>query len=87
MDIRRRRNEAQIFLDYFEGKDAEHIITEMGRARAKIQPSGDVIVPTFVIKKVMIFTESDLDIDTAFKMYLNGYLEASKKDNTLSAVK
>ena len=82
--VRRRRNEAQIFLDYFEGKDAEHIITEMGRARAKLQPSGDVIVPMLVIKKVIIFTESQLDVDTACKIYLSGYLEASKKDHTLS---
>ena len=72
-------NEAQIFLDYFEGKNAEYIISEMGKARAKLQPSGDVIVPTLVIKKVMIFTESDLDIDTAFKLYLEGYLSSVKK--------
>ena len=85
--VKRRRNEAQIFLDYFEGKDAAHIITEMGKARAKLQPSGDVIVPMFVIKKVMIFTESELDIDTACRMYLNGYLEASKKGNSLSVGK
>ena len=85
--VKRRRNEAQIFLDYFEGKDAEHIITEMGKARAKLHPTGDVIVPTFVIKKVLIFTESELDIDTACRMYLNGYLEASKKSKSLSAGK
>lgn len=85
--VRRRRNEAQIFLDYFEGKDAEHIITEMGKARAKLQPSGDVIVPMLVIKKVIIFTESELDIDTACKIYLSGYLEASKNDKALSVGK
>ena len=85
--VKRRKNEAQIFLEYFEGKDAEQIITEMGKARAKLQPSGDVIVPTFVIKKVMIFTESELDIDTACRMYLDGYLEAVKNDRALSAVK
>ena len=77
--VKRRMNEAQIFLDYFEGKNAEYIISEMGKARAKLQPSGDVIVPTLVIKKVMIFTESDLDIDTAFKLYLEGYLSSVKK--------
>ena len=77
--VNRRKNEAQIFLDYFEGKDAEYIISEMGKARAKLQPSGDVIVPMFVIKKVMIFTESDMDIDTACKLYLDGYLNTVKK--------
>lgn len=77
--VKRRKNEAQIFLDFFDGKDAEHIITEMGRARAKIQPFGDIIVPAFVIKKVMVFTESDLDIDTACKLYLDGYLNAVQK--------
>ena len=76
--VKRRKNEAQIFLDYFEGKDATHIITEMGRARAKIQPVGDIIVPAYVIKKILIFTESDLDIETACKLYLDGYLGAVK---------
>lgn len=85
--VKRRRNEAQIFLDYFEDKDAEHIITEMGKARAKLQPSGDVIVPTLVIKKIMIFTESELDFDTACRMYLNGYLEAAKNDHNMSVDK
>jgi hypothetical protein len=76
--VKRRKNEAQIFLDYFEGKEADHIIVEMGRARAKIQPVGDIIVPAYVIKKVLIFTESDLDIETACKLYLDGYLDAVK---------
>ena len=70
--VKRRRNEAQIFLDYFEGKSAELIITEMGRARAKIQPSGDIVVPASVIRKIMIMTDSDLDMDTACKLYLDG---------------
>ena len=76
--VKRRRNEAQIFLDYFEGKSAELIITEMGRARAKIQPSGDIVVPASVIRKIMIMTDSDLDMDTACKLYLDGYLNAEK---------
>ena len=82
----RRRNEAQIFLDYFEGKDAEYIISEMGKARAKIQPSGEIIVPTIVIKKVMIFTESELDIETACKIYLDGYFEAVNENKKLSII-
>ena len=85
--VNRRKNEAQIFLDYFEDKDAEHIITEMGKARARLQPSGDVIVPTLVIKKIIIFTESKLDFDTACRMYLNGYLEAAKNDHDMSVAK
>ena len=72
--VRRRRNEAQIFLDYFEGKDAQEIIFEMGKARARLQPCGDIIVPSDVIKKVVYFTESDLGIDDACKLYLDGYL-------------
>ena len=76
--VKRRKNEAQIFLDYFEGKSAELIITEMGRARAKIQPSGDIVVPASVIRKIMIMTDSDLDMDTACKLYLDGYLNAEK---------
>ena len=85
--VRRRKNEAQIFLDYFDGKDAEHIISEMGKARARLQPSGDVIVPTFVIKKVIIFAESELDIDTACRIYLDGYLQAVKADDAVSVLK
>jgi hypothetical protein len=77
--VNRRKNEAQIFLDYFEGKGAEQIITEMGRARAKLQPSGDITVPAYVIKKVMIFTDSELDIDAACKLYLDGYMSAVKQ--------
>lgn len=77
--VNRRKNEAQIFLDYFDGKGAEQIITEMGRARAKLQPSGDITVPAYVIKKVMIFTDSELDIDAACKLYLDGYMSAVKQ--------
>lgn len=77
--VRRRKNEAEIFLDYFEGKDTEDIISEMGRARAGIQPSGDLIVPTLVIKKIIIFTESEMDIDTACGLYLKGYLQAVRE--------
>lgn len=73
---RRRKNEAEIFLDYFDGKKAEEIVYEMGRARAKIQPYGDVILPTLVIKKVVYFTESDLDTESASKLYLDGYFSA-----------
>ena len=77
--VNRRKNEAQIFLDYFEGKEAKEILYEMGRARAKIQPFGDVIMPVLVIKKIVFFTESDLSIDDACSIYLNGYLSAVKK--------
>jgi hypothetical protein len=70
---RRRRNEAQIFLDYFEGRSAEEILTEMGKARAKIQPEGDVILPMMVIKKIVYFTESDLSVNDACRCYLDGY--------------
>lgn len=73
---KRRQNESQIFLDYFEGKSADHIIFEMGKARAKLQPTGDVIVPILVIKKILIFTESDLKMDDACRLYLDGYLQA-----------
>ena len=73
---RRRRNEAQIFLDYFEGKSAEEILFEMGKARAKLQPYGDVIVPTLVIKKIVFFTESAMSLEEACRLYLDGYLHA-----------
>ena len=66
-------------MDYFEGKEAKEILYEMGKARAKIQPVGDVIVPVLVIKKIVFFTESDLSIDDACSLYLNGYLSAAKK--------
>lgn len=72
----RRRNEVQIFLDYFEGRKAEEILFEMGKARAKIQPYGDVILPIIVIKKIVYFTESELSIKDACKLYLDGYLLA-----------
>lgn len=74
--VNRRKNEAQIFLDYFEGKSAEYILLEMGKARAKIQPSGDVIIPMLVIQKIVYFTESDLSMESASRYYLDGYLSA-----------
>lgn len=77
--MKRRKNEVEIFLDYFEGKDAEHIVTEMGKARAKIQPSGDLIVPILVIKKILIFTESELETDEACRLYMSGYFQAIKR--------
>ena len=66
-------------MDYFEGKSAEKIITEMGRARANLQQFGDIIVPAYVIKKVLIFTDSTLDIDEACKLYLDGYWSVARK--------
>ena len=74
----RRKNEAETFLEHFDGKDAKEILFEMGKARAKIQPCGDIIVPAFVIKRIVYFTESDMDIDDACKLYLDGYLSVSK---------
>lgn len=80
--VSRRKNEVKIFLDYFEGKKAEEILFEMGKARAKIQPYGDVIVPVLVIKKIVFFTESDLSINDACELYLDGYLSAVKSQET-----
>jgi hypothetical protein len=77
--VNRRKNEAQIFLDYFDGKEAKEIIFEMVKARAKIQPCGDVIVPTEVVKKIIYFTDSDLSINDACRLYLDGYLTAVRK--------
>jgi hypothetical protein len=77
--VRRRKNEAQIFLDYFENKEANEILFEMGKARAKIQPFGDLIIPTLVIKKILYFTDSALPINDACELYLNGYLTAVPK--------
>lgn len=76
---KRRQNEAQIFLDYFDGKEAREILFEMGKARAKIQPYGDVVLPTMVIKKIVYFTDSDLSINDACRLYLDGYLDAVQK--------
>lgn len=76
---KRRQNEAQIFLDYFDGKEAREILFEMGKGRAKIQPYGDVILPTLVIKKIIYFTDSDLSINDACRLYLDGYLDAVQK--------
>lgn len=84
--VRRRKNEAQIFLDYFQGREAKEILFEMGKARAKIQPFGDVIIPTLVIKKILYFTDSDLPIGDACELYLNGYLAAVPKYKSLSQV-
>jgi hypothetical protein len=80
--VNRRKNEAEIFLDYFEGKNAEYILYEMGKARAKIQPYGDVIIPMLVIKKIVYFTESDLSIEHAGKCYLDGYLSEIEEHMT-----
>lgn len=73
---KRRRNEAQIFLAHFEGKSAETILFEMGKARAKIQPYGDVIIPTLVVKKIVYFTESSLTVEEGSRLYLDGYFRA-----------
>ena len=77
--VNRRKNEAEIFLNYFEGKSAEDILFEMGKARAKLQPTGDIVVPKLVIQKVVYFTESDLSIDDALRLYLDGYLSSVKE--------
>ena len=79
--VNRRKNEAQIFLNYFEGKETREILFEMGRARAKLQPLGDVIVPALVIKKVIFFTESDISIEDACQFYLDGYFSIEKNVN------
>ena len=78
--VKRRQNEAQIFLDYFEGKSAQEILFEMGKARAKLQPYGDVMVPTLVIKKIVYFTESEMRTDDACRLYLDGYLSTIKNE-------
>ena len=80
--VQRRKNEAEIFLNYFEGKNAEYILHAMGKARAKIQPYGDVIIPMLVVKKIVYFTESDLSIESAGRCYLDGYMSAVKEHST-----
>lgn len=80
--VNRRKNEAQIFLDYFEGKNTSEILFEMGKARAKIQPYGDVIVPTLVIRKIVYFTESNMSMKEACRLYLDGYLSAEKEKSS-----
>ena len=77
--VRRRQNEAQTFLDYFDGKSAEEILFEMGKARAKLQSFGEVVIPIMVVKKIVYFTESTLTDDEGCKIYLDGYLSASKE--------
>ncbi|MBO7214039.1 MAG: hypothetical protein J6V66_00930 [Clostridia bacterium] len=76
--VNRRKNEAQIFLDYFDNKNASEIIFEIGKARATIQCYGEVVVPTLVVRKIMYFTDSDLQIEEACKLYLDGYFSAVK---------
>ena len=76
--VKRRKNEAEIFLGYFDGKSAETILYEMGKARASIQPDGDIILPMLVIKKILIFTDSELSEDKACELYLDGYLSTVK---------
>ena len=76
--VNRRNNEAQIFLDYFDNKNASEIIFEIGKARATIQCYGEVVVPTLVVRKIMYFTDSDLQIEEACKLYLDGYFSAVK---------
>ena len=72
--VNRRKNEAEIFLGHFEGKDTKEILFEMGKARAKIQPYGDLIIPMLVIRKILFFTESDMSVEDASGLYLSGYL-------------
>ena len=82
--VKRRQNEAQIFLDHFEGKSAHEILFEMGKARAKLQPYGDVIVPTLVIKQIVYFTDSGMNINDACHLYLEGYLAAVQEYRIVS---
>jgi hypothetical protein len=82
--VNRRKNEAQIFLDYFEGKDTSEILLEMGKARAKIQPFGDVVVPTLVIRKIVYFTESNMSMEDACRLYLEGYLASVREHSAVS---
>lgn len=82
--VNRRKNEAQIFLDFFEGKNTTEILFEMGKARAKIQPCGDVVVPALVIRKIVYFTESDMSIEDACRLYLDGYLSAEERKSILA---
>ena len=56
--VNRSRNEAQIFMDYFEGKDASEILFEIEKARAKIQPCGDVTVPIRSLEKSCILPKA-----------------------------
>lgn len=76
--VNRRKNEVQIFLDYFEGKDTTEILFEMGKSRAKIQPYGAVILPLLVIKRIVYFTDSNMSMEEACSLYLDGYLSAAK---------
>ena len=75
--IRRRQNVAQIFLDYFEGKPAAEILFEMGKARATLQSFGEVVIPILVVKQIVHFTESDISIDEACRLYLDGYMSVT----------
>ena len=77
--VNRRKNEAQIFLDYFDGKSADEIVFEMGKARANLQTFGEVVIPTMVIQKVIYFTESDMTIESACRLYMDGYLSDAKQ--------
>ena len=81
---RRRKNEVQIFLDYFDGKKAEEILFEMGKARAKIQPCGDIVIPALVVRKIVYFTESELSLEDACELYLDGYLSTESAQKTCS---
>ena len=56
----------------------------MGKGRAKIQPYGDVVLPTMVIKKIVYFTDSDLSINDACRLYLDGYLDAVQEYRIVS---
>ena len=71
--VKRRKNEAEIFLDYFEGKPVEEILFEMGKARATLQCFGEVVIPVLVIRQIVYFAESDLSTEEACRLYLDGY--------------
>jgi hypothetical protein len=77
--VKRRKNEAEIFLGHFEGETAEMILLEMGKERAKIQPFGDIVVPMLIVKKILYFTESELTAEEGCKLYLEGYFQAIQK--------
>lgn len=71
---RRKKHEAALYKDNFEGTDVRAAIAEAGRLRAASQTVSDIVVPARVIE--IIVQGSDCTVDEGCSIFLSAYLEA-----------
>lgn len=82
---KRRKREASVFLQQYEGKNACEILREMGRIRAKAQPDGNVLLPIDGIKMVLKYANDGTTVAEASRSFIDGYFEIAHKAPALEA--